>query len=36
MWGWIYNAIYFTPNQAYYNFTFRSGTYWGDKKTGRF
>ncbi|MEO5594187.1 MAG: hypothetical protein ABIR15_21390 [Chitinophagaceae bacterium] len=23
---------YFTPNQAYYNFTFRSGTYWGKKK----
>ena len=23
---------YFTPNKAYYNFTFRSGTFWGSKK----
>jgi len=23
---------YFTPNKAYYNFTFRSGAYWGNKR----
>jgi hypothetical protein len=23
---------YFAPNKGYYNFTFRTGTYWGDKR----